>query len=64
MIAIKKVSPDKKWSFGESYDELNGGAGGGQQQRKGWLPVQSAMTLIEAGVAPLYVTAVVATTNV
>ena len=48
LIAIKKLSPDGKWSFGESYDQ-------NQKLKRGWFPVQSAMPLIDAGVVPLYV---------
>ncbi len=50
LIAIKKVSPDGQWSYGESYDL-------GGTLRKGWFPAQSALALIDAGVAPLFVPA-------
>jgi len=56
LIAIKKISPDGKWSYGESYDMSN-------VMKKGWFPVQSAMSLIDAGVTPLYVPNAVSTNN-
>lgn len=48
LIAIKKVSPDGQWTYGESYD-VN------RTLKKGWFPIQSALSLIDAGVAPLLV---------
>ncbi len=48
LIAIKKVSPDGKWSFGLSYD-LNG------IMKRGWFPIGSATPLIDSGTTPLYI---------
>lgn len=48
LIAIKKLSPDGKWSFGESYDVNS-------SLQRGWFPGQSAMPLIDASVTPLYI---------
>lgn len=48
LIAIKKASPDGQWTYGESYD-VN------RTLKKGWFPIQSALLLIDAAVAPLSV---------
>ncbi|CAF0787535.1 unnamed protein product [Brachionus calyciflorus] len=47
LVAIKKISPDGKWSFGESFDSNN-------QMQRGWFPVSAATALIDAGAPPIY----------
>jgi hypothetical protein len=47
LIALKKISPDGKWSFGEIYDNQG-------KMVRGWFPVQAATSLIDSGVIPLY----------
>jgi len=56
LIAIKKLSPDGKWSFGESYDANN-------SLQRGWFPIQSAMPLIDANVVSLNVPSSTVTSN-
>ncbi|RNA38129.1 intersectin-1 isoform X7 [Brachionus plicatilis] len=47
LIAIKKISPDAKWSFGETFDNNN-------QIHRGWFPIAAATSLINAGAPPVY----------
>lgn len=48
LVAIKRISDDQKFLFGESIDTSG-------LMRRGWFPVGMATPLIDSGTAPIYV---------